>query len=208
MDAEMFDTTIDKEEIPEEIKSMDEKDINIELKLPVELLPTISLKEKRFLLHKKSSMTEIEWEQELDRRMEKVQKSIDLTRLISMQSSTVKGGKAGKGKKATVKTNNRSRRRKFSAIHDDDDDEEEDEEEEEEESEEEEEEREDEVEEGEEMDKRSDGSDDLFDSDEEEYISRKFEGTKASKKTKLVPTKAKKSRLSAAAAAASDDDDS
>lgn len=201
MDVENFnddddDNSVDNaSEISESIKAMDEIEINEALKLPPELLAVTSLAARRQLLHAKASMTEIEWEQDIEKRMEEVQKGLDLKRLINMQSAA-KGGMVAKGKKAASSAK-KTKRRKFSAIRDDDDDDDDDDDGEEEE------ESEDEVEDGEELDARSDGSDDLFDSDEEEFISRKFEGSKTSKKAKPALKKAKKTKLSSL----SDDDE-
>ena len=175
VNEEEFDGENDEDRELEDDEEIDDDELDDELALPEELLG-ISLKEKRELFKFKNSHTEIEWELELDKRTDVLNKKKDMERLKRMNQkkpeperpeSKKKVGKAKARVKKPVPTKTNGKRK----IDDDD-------------SEVSEEEDEDESESDESLHKEDNDADDddddddvddddLFDSDEEEEISKK-----------------------------------
>ena len=172
------------------VDKMDDEYLDYELALP-EALRTISNQEKKELYEFKQSHSNLEWEEELVRRVDLIAKNIDMERLQRMMSTSSAAGastKVEKGKSKKSKTQSKKR------LNDDDDDEDDkmdvDEDE----------------EDVEEVDEQSEGSgsdEDLFDSDEEEEITSRFK----SKSKQKVGAGRKKGKQAKKKAADSDDDD-
>jgi hypothetical protein len=190
---------VDALEAADGIEDMTEEDLDDELALPDELKDA-DLETKREMYSFQQSHTEMEWEDELLRRVEEGRQMRDLERLQKMTGGQDKGAESGKGKKSAKKSSKKRRAEEEEVDSDDagDDDEEDDED--------------DEEEGGDEVDDDDESDDDLFDSDEELEISNRGKESKTlgegrtgskSKKEKLeVAAEKKLVRAKKAAAAA------